>query len=1146
MPLPQDHDEAYWNAWRVRYHDAKTVRKGNPDTTYTDPYPSDCQPLAQNLQPGQDIKYVAEIWWQIGNWEFDQLDFGSGITKDEPAAVWGYNRAASAYQQAMKFKKPPLFGVSLYKYAWTLFKQQRYEAATREFVKLLQYTDEQEKLTGDKGADFRTEAFTYIAGSLTNVDFVGPAAEDPFIQRPDIIDTEPRADVVEKKLHIALDRIKDPALIPQDKPWTIDVYKALATEYRSLNQYLNAIETYELILKKWPMDPTAPDVQSAMAETYDQILLTKKPGTPEHDQYSAKALEARTALANYIGNTPWVDANKDNPAAIQNAERLVRGGLRQAAAQHTNNGKAALLAANDTGDANRQLELLSRAATEYRLAGMGWLGYLKQDENAPDAYESRYWLADARRQQLRIQVILHKLAKDKFPEPTRKDIDEALAASIDVRDSNEDDKYLDNAAFFVVDISDVDRDVSYQRFEDSKGTQGVAQRTEVKFDSDQVDTRKVIKEPVPPVVLQGIQARDEYVQRVPAALDVEKNGVKYQYYSAEVYFLYGQFDEAKARFEPMWKDHCGKDEYGFKAWEKLITMSNLDRDAPRSTQLAEAEKAHSCAFSAAQSGQAGLIVNPTLQEASYVRAREKFEQARKAPEGPEKKKLWLEAAGLYEAALQAAPSRDEAPEAAMNAAFAYKQVGEYNKAIELYNKFITEYGSDALLTKLQKGDAKAKVGPDPKRYEQRLKFLTDAYDALGETYYGFFNYQRAAETYDKVAANERFDSDKRRIAAKNAMVLFANMAQKDKMLAQYKLLTKLGPSSEEKANADYLVADYDHKQWNPTGGDSGQNRQYRIGATAALMDFFQKNRANAGAAKYNVEAAHKVAHMMKSSNDPGYRTWHKNTIAAWEALKARPVGKDGKNEAMGPPYADYAAEADFTLVDEQIKDKYDTDARHKYAGAVSDVVGESDATGKVLKTGRFQDNAKEAEKWDLELERITKTYPSVEWVPAAIARRGALYDQLRTGLYNTVPPALKFFTAKEEAFLKTLENSGRDDLADKADELKTAKREFWRSKKERELAGADEIMTKYYATSVAMARKYNVRNPQVQKAVGRLAYFTDIIGDAKLKEYVTKVTDPNDSSRKLDYKDGQYMQSRPGMLPAPPLNGNAQPLPAVP
>jgi len=145
----------------------------------------------------------------------------------------------------------------------------------------------------------------------------------------------------------------------------------------------NAIEVYETMLQKWPMDPTAPDTQNAIAETYDQMNITQKPGTPEHDAIAQKALEARTKLANYIGNTPWVDANKDNPAAIQNAERLVRGGLRQAAAAHTNNGKAALVAASETGDPGRQIELLQRAGTEYKPAATGWFGHLTRGENGP-------------------------------------------------------------------------------------------------------------------------------------------------------------------------------------------------------------------------------------------------------------------------------------------------------------------------------------------------------------------------------------------------------------------------------------------------------------------------------------------------------------------------------------------------------------------------------------------------------------------------------------------------------------------------------------------------------------------------------------------------------------------------------------------
>ena len=137
---------------------------------------------------------------------------------------------------------------------------------------------------------------------------------------------------------------------------------------------------------------------------------------PEHDAIAAKSLEARTALANYTGNTPWVDANKDNPEALDAAERLVKGGLRLAAATHTNNAQSGAHRGPDTTDANRQTEQLLRAVAEYKLAALGWGGYLHQDENAPDAYESRFWLADARYRKVKIEVLLANLKKG--PPPT--------------------------------------------------------------------------------------------------------------------------------------------------------------------------------------------------------------------------------------------------------------------------------------------------------------------------------------------------------------------------------------------------------------------------------------------------------------------------------------------------------------------------------------------------------------------------------------------------------------------------------------------------------------------------------------------------------------------------------------------------------
>jgi hypothetical protein len=289
--------------------------------------------------------------------------------------------------------------------------------------------------------------------------------------------------------------------------------------------------------------------------------------------------------------------------------------------------------------------------------------------------------------------------------------------------------------------------------------------------------------------------------------------------------------------------------------------------------------------------------------------------------------------------------------------------------------------------------------------------------------------------------------------------------------------------------------------------------------------------------------------MMKSGGDVTYRTWFKNTIAAWEFFRAHPTAtKDGKDESKLPPFVDMPAEAEFVLVDEEIKANYETD-RHTYSGSTEDVIGKVDKAGHVVKTGKYQANAKEAEKYDEKLAHIIATYASLEWVPAAYARQGAIYDTLRTGLYSaTSPKPIKLFTNEQEALLKRLEASNNDKLIEQADDLRSTVKEGWRSKRDKEIAAADEVMVRRYSTAVALGRQYNVRNVWVTRAINRLAYFTDIIGDAKLKEYVTKTNDPTDpgKTKKLDYRDGQFVQQRPGITSVPPPSGAADPLPVAP
>ena len=1056
------------------------------------------------------------------------------------------------------YKKPPLYGVALYKYAWTLFKQQRYDAAVREFVHLLNYTDEQEKLTGDPGADFRQEAYTYIAGSLDNYDFVGPGPDEPYIGRPDILDTARSPAEAEAKLR-SRDRSRaGPALIPQDKPWTIEIYKALALEFRTINQYKNALAMYQLMLDKWPMDPAAPDDQNAIAEVYDLLARQTKAG-PERSEYEQKVLEARTSLSKYIGDAPWVDANKDNPVALQRAEELVRTGLKGAAVTHTRNGQAALEQADQTGDPKEKLRLTTYALQEYKLAAIGWLGYLKQDENAPDAYKSRYFYADALHNEVRLEVALHQFDPKPYPEPTSQEIATAERAAVDVRDSDEDDQFIDNAGLFVVDLADVDRDLAFQRWQDSGGTQGVEPRKDPKLEGPEGD-KKVVVDAFPDVIQTSMKARDEYIQRVPPERDKQNHAADYAFYAADQYYLYGHFDQAEPRFEAIYKERCGKDSLGYEAWKRLIVMSNLQKNAERSRELAEAEKKSSCAKTDLQMAEEkrGDLTDLVLQNAAFEDANKVFEQAKAAPPGPQKDALWRKAGGMYSAALDAAPAHKDAPAAAINSAFCYKQVGEFDKAIKLYQMFIDNYGSEDILNRLQNGgidpEKQAKVGPDPAEYKERIKYLGMAYDALSTTYYGFFAYQHAAESFGKIASNPRFDDPERANAARIAMVLYSNLGDRANMSKMYGILVdpRMHLSTDKRAEADYLRASFDYAQWNPASGESAGNSAARIQAIANLEQFHAANKGRPESARYELESAYRIAKMMQSAGDPGVPHLVQDDDRGLGVLQVVPDGgrrrrRQGReaSPSTDAPYSDYGGEADFTLVDEQVKSEFDyASGHHHYAGNVGrrhqvarqgprrgreEVAADARARGDRVRVVRMGGGGHGADRHAVRLDPHGARPRGAELLHAAAGRaaqeapeRGRQAERRRAGRQGRSGPEVD----------RRHQGRGAQQVArDQGPVPRGLQPEDGRQVRDG-CAHRAQVQREGHGGSERR------RAPCVLHRLPRRRQ-----DEAVRREHARTRSDPNS---KLVYANGEFLQWRSGVVATPPANGQPAPLPAAP
>ncbi len=299
-----------------------------------------------------------------------------------------------------------------------------------------------------------------------------------------------------------------------------------------------------------------------------------------------------------------------------------------------------------------------------------------------------------------------------------------------------------------------------------------------------------------------------------------------------------------------------------------------------------------------------------------------------------------------------------------------------------------------------------------------------------------------------------------------------------------------------------------------------------------------------------LESAYRIAKMMQSAGDPGFHNWFKTTITDWEYFKSHPVstttpdGKTAQIQATDAPYSDYGGEADFTLLDEQVRASFDYDTgHHHYAGAVGDVIKAVD-----------KDLGDAEKNWRPRLELVATKYGSFEWAAAATARIGSLYDSIRTGLDLVVP---KYFTADQQAKLDKLQKiadqlsaAGRQAEADQVqatiDATKDQVRDKWRSTKDQYLELCNQKMVGKYVTSAMIARKYNVKDATVQKAVSRLAFFTDYLGDDKMKGYVEATPDPLDPNSKLVYQSGEFLQWRSGVVSTPPAKGSPAPLPAAP
>ncbi|MFO0591482.1 MAG: tetratricopeptide repeat protein [Polyangiaceae bacterium] len=278
--------------------------------------------------------------------------------------------------------------------------------------------------------------------------------------------------------------------------------------------------------------------------------------------------------------------------------------------------------------------------------------------------------------------------------------------------------------------------------------------------------------------------------------------------------------------------------------------------------------------------------------AMYQSASDAFEKAMRMKAGAERRAAFLVAAELYEHAFSVAPSVDAAPEAAINGAYAFKQAGQWERALDLYRRFLAEYPTSEKIAALKK--------TDPRRAEERVRFARQAAEALGAALVSNFDYRGAAVHYDSVARNPLLTESFRRDWARNATILFTNLGDAKSAASARDLFLKLSPDVRSKATIDRVVALGGFHDWTPSPADTDALRAARKARVKALEHFVATYERVPEAAEDVMDVAYRLHELHRRDSASAAAAWCKKAKKAYEIAAHASQRKIWTPDPSGP------------------------------------------------------------------------------------------------------------------------------------------------------------------------------------------------------------------------------------------------------
>ncbi len=790
---------------------------------FVNPYKG-CEPITPMA------RFVSETWFRIGEYHFD--DFGGRNALDLSIAAYG---------RILENPEDRNYNLALYKVAWAYYRASRYPEAIRHFARLVQWSDDTRNETGKAGSELRPEAIEYLGIAFAYDDWNENQVADPNEGQP-----------------TGIERIQDPALLPQNAPWTPEVYFQLGQVYFDEAKYPDAIAAWRLAITKWPNNRRTPEILSDIANAYQM-----------HNEFE-NAILARSELTQYVQGSTWWNANLDHPAEQRNAEQLAENALIVTALHHHQRAQRLRQECVE----QRNVRLCRDSREEYGLAATAYRGYLERYPNNPQGYELHYNLADA----------LY----------WSKSYEQAATEYAEVRDSNVDDSYLAESARRVVESLKriADRDVEEGR---------LVVRTEAPSPTGTPPSVQPVA--MPETVQRLARAREIYLTRVSPNRDTEGVRAAYDYNNALLLYWYGYWPQAEQRFTRIYEDRCSgpeADVTGQISWENLRAMAMATNDSEEIRRLANDIQQRGCTFSAraekidcskpANRDKPICRAGSDLNALVYQDALDVYKRAGQAS-GAERQALYEQSATMLLAAVNSNPSDRQAPIALEYAALALEATNRFDSAAQLYQRIIDEVGP--------------RKAQDAEEQKSLDAILANAHFKLAYTASRNFDFDRAVENYRVLADSPRFakstDPDlqsKRADGLVNSAILLERLQRYPEATKYFRRVYSSVDDPETKRNALYRIAEMAYEQ------------QRYPQAIVGMRDFIKVYGDDGEAGELVVLAQWRIAQSLKAQGKMrDYRTALKDVTTAYTRT----------GQPAGSIAASYAAEARFILVDGDLR-----------------------------------------------------------------------------------------------------------------------------------------------------------------------------------------------------------------------------------